>query len=530
MSNYIRPDAYHYPSRRSEVFARNLVASSQPLAVEAGIEILRNGGNAIDAALATAICLTVVEPTSNGIGSDAFAIVWDGNSLNGFNGSGRAPLSWSPDYFSHLSKIPEVGWDAVTVPGAVDTWVQLSKRFGCLPWKELFKPGIHYARYGYHVTPIIQRQWQDAAQCYDHLDEFQNTFMPNGRVPEVGELFFSHAHADTLEEISRTGGDSFYRGDLARAMVADAGAHNAALSLTDLENHLGNWVDPLSLNYRNASVHELPPNGQGLTALIALGILNHIDIASHPVDSADFLHIQIEAMKLAFVDANTHIADPESMRTTPLKLLNPMRLKLLAKQIQLDVAMDIKTPVMSDNGTVYLCAADAGGNMVSMIQSNYKGFGSGIVVPGTGISLQNRGTGFSLCPDHPNQVAGGKRPFHTIIPGFLTKNGKPLGPFGVMGGHMQPQGHVQLVVRIFDYNQSLQDAMDAPRWYVSKDFEIGLEPEYGEHIRKSLENRGHRLTNQLPWTTFGGGQGILRVRKGFCGASDPRKDGCAGGF
>ncbi len=528
--SYIRPDRFAYPGRRSDVHARNVVATSQPLAAQAGIDALKRGGNAVDAAVAMAICLTVVEPTGNGIGSDAFAIVSHGGTLSGYNGSGRSPAAWSRERFAHLEKMPEVGWEAVTVPGAVDTWVQLSERFGRLPFASLFDAGIHYARSGYAVSPVVQRMWSDSVQRFQHLEGYRDTFMPGGAAPAVGELFTNPGQADTLEEIARTGGESFYRGDIAARIAADAARHDAAMTQADLAGHRGDWVDPVRVDYRSVTLHELPPNGQGMAALIALGILSHLDLGRLAPDSADCIHLQIEAMKLGFADALAHVADPRHMRIDVDTLLEPGRLRRLADRIDPERARQDDAAVTADHGTVYLCSADDEGTIVSMIQSNFQGFGSGIVVPQTGISMQNRGAGFSLSPNHPNCVAGGRRPFHTIIPGFLTRGGRPFGAIGVMGGHMQPQGHVQLVCRLEDFAQNLQEAIDAPRWYIDTSNRIYLEDGFDEALAADLARRGHQVKSPRHFGLFGGAQAIIATAAGFQGASDPRKDGCAAGF
>lgn len=527
---YIRPDLFAYPSRRSDVHARNVVATSQPLATQAGIDAMRRGGNAVDAALAAAICLTVVEPTGNGIGSDAFAIVSHDNVLHGYNGSGRAPAAWTRDRFAHLPAMPAVGWEAVTVPGAVDTWVALSRRFGRLAFESLFEAGVHYARNGYAVSPVIQHLWSASIERYGHLDGFRDTFMPNGAAPGVGELFTNPGAADSLEAIARTRGEAFYQGDLAAAISDDAARHDAVLTREDLANHRGAWVDPVSVGYGSLEVHELPPNGQGMAALVALGILSHLDVRRYHPDSAEATHLGIEAMKLGFADALAHVADPEHMRVSVADLLDPARLRRLADGIDPDVARLPDALPPSDHGTVYLCAADAEGTMISMIQSNFQGFGSGIVVPGTGISLHNRGAGFVLDPAHDNCVAGGRRPFHTIIPGFVTRGGRALGAIGVMGGHMQPQGHLQLVSRLEDFGQNLQAALDAPRWFVGDGLHVALEHGVCDETAEGLAARGHQVDREPPHGLFGGAQAIVATEAGYQGASDARKDGCAAGF
>jgi len=521
---------FPYPSQRMPVFARNIVATSHPLAVQAGLRMLLKGGNAVDAAIATAIALTVVEPTSNGIGGDAFALVWDGKDLHGLNGSGRSPQGWSFEKFEPLGKMPERGWDTVTVPGAVDAWVQLSARFGSLPFDELFEPAIGYADRGFLVPPVIARRWSQSEPLGDRFAELSRLFMPGGRAPRPGETFRSPDHGATLQSIADTKGQSFYGGELAEKIAGAARGDGGSLTEADLEGHASQWVDPLSLSYGDIDVREIPPNGQGLASLIALGILRHHEIARYPVDSADSLHLQIEAMKIAFSEAHRHIADPDSMVVSPGRLLDDGFLAERAGEIRMDRAMHPRSCVPVDRGTVYLTTADEGGMMVSFIQSNYMDFGSGVVVPGTGINLQCRGRGFVVDRGHPNCVAGGKRPYHTIIPGFVTQGGEPLMSFGVMGGHMQSQGHVQMVVRIFDYLQNPQAACDAPRWYVSEDFRIALEPGFPPAVMDDLKSRGHRFMQDASVYTFGGGQLIYRMADGWCGASDPRKDGQAAGF
>ncbi len=521
---------FPYPSQRMPVFARNVVATSHPLAAQAGLQMLQKGGNAVDAAIATAITLTVVEPISNGIGGDAFALIWDGESLHGLNGSGRSPKKWSYEKFEALGKMPERGWDTVTVPGAVDVWVTLSDRFGKLPFADLFLPAINYAHRGFSVPPMISKRWSNSGILRDDFEEFARIFMPQGRAPYPGELFKSPHHAVTLQSIADTKGESFYRGELAEKIAQTAKMDGGSLTLEDLGEHASQWVQPISLEYRGIELNEIPPNGQGLASLITLGILRHHDISRYPVDSADSLHLQIEAMKIAFSEAHRHIADPDSMIVSPEKLLDDEFLAERAEEIRMDRAMHPQSSIPVDRGTVYLTAADEGGMMVSYIQSNYMDFGSGVVIPETGINLQCRGRGFVVEKNHPNCVAGGKRPFHTIIPGFVMKDGNPLMSFGVMGGHMQAQGHVQMIVRIFDYLQNPQAACDAPRWHVGEDFRIALEPGFPDRVVEELKRRGHIFIEDANVYLFGGGQLIQRMENGYCAASDPRKDGQAVGF
>jgi len=519
-----------YPSQRSPVFARNVVATSQPLAAQAGLRMLLRGGNAVDAAVAAAIALTVVEPNNNGIGSDAFALVWDGSALHGLNASGRAPAGLDPGRFEGLSAVPAFGWDAVTVPGAVSAWVALSQRFGALPFADLFGPAIHYAREGFPVGPHSAVYWRLVESWYRPFPDFAAHFLPGGRAPRAGEIFRCPDTAATLESIAASTGESFYRGELAAKIAACAAAAGAAFSADDLASHCAEWVKPISQAYRGVRLHELPPNGQGLTALIALGILEHHDVSVLPVDSADSIHVQAEAVKLAWAEAERHIADPEAMRQTPEVFLDPEFLAERAGTIDMRRAQAPHSAVPASADTVYLTAADAGGRMVSFIQSNYLAFGSGIVVPGTGIHLQNRGLGFSLEPGHPNRVGPGKRPFHTIIPGFVTRDGRAEASFGVMGGHMQAQGHVQLLVRMQDYGQNAQTACDAPRWHVREDGALLLEPGIAADAVESLRERGHAVVTDAMPHLFGGAQLITVLDDGYCGASDKRKEGQAVGF
>jgi gamma-glutamyltranspeptidase / glutathione hydrolase len=521
---------FPYPSQRMPVFARNAVATSQPLAAQAGLQMLTRGGNAVDAALAAAITLTVVEPTSNGIGSDAFAMVWDGKELHGLNGSGRSPQAWSPDRFRGLARMPELGWDAVTVPGAVDMWSTLSLSFGRLPFPDLFEPAIRYASQGFVVSPVTAAQWLKTPDLYHDFPDFAAAFLPGGRAPHPGELFRPQGIAETLKMIAETHGESLYRGELASRIISCSRKNGGCFTGKDLADHHTEWVKPLSQTWNGVTLHELPPNGQGLNVLIALGILKHMAIEQYPVDSPDSLHLQIEAMKRAFDAALRQIADPAWMTITPSALLQDDFLKECADAIRMDRASLPAAAIPPDGGTVYLTAADEQGMMVSFIQSNYWGFGSGIVIPNTGISLHDRGAGFTLEEGLPNRVAGGKRPYHTIIPGFIMKDGAPLMSFGVMGAHMQAQGHLQMMVRIFAGHQNPQTAVDAPRWYIDRDSRLSLEPGFGREVREELKRRGHMLTGEAPTSVFGGAQIIYRMPDGYCAASDPRKDGQAIGY
>ena len=519
-----------YPSARSPVFANNLVATSQPLAVQAGLAALKAGGNAVDAALATAICLTVVEPNNNGIGSDAFALIWDGQQLHGLNASGRSPANLNTDFFTGLTRMPRLGWLAVTVPGAVSAWMALSDRFGKLPFADLFQPAIQYAEDGYQVGPKTAYYWKLAETTYADFDAFNNPSLPLGRAPEPGERVSLPDHAKTLANIANSKGFTFYNGQLAELMVADAQRHNAPFSLDDFSKHKAEWVAPISQQLGEYQLHEIPPNGQGIMALIALAIIDRVGLQDYPIDSADSIHLQVEAIRLAYTQIERHLADPDYMTLSSQDLLDPARIDALFKQIDLHHSVETGHETGASPDTVYLTAADAKGMMVSFIQSNYRGFGSGIVIPGTGISMQNRGSGFVLENGHPNQVGGGKRPYQTIIPGFVSRANKPALSFGVMGGHMQAQGHLQMMVRLYTYGQNPQAASDAPRWHLTEKGELALEKGFDPLIRRQLNDKGHKTLIDAPEHLFGGAQLIAKLPDGYCGASDHRKEGLASGY
>jgi gamma-glutamyltranspeptidase/glutathione hydrolase len=517
---------YSWP--RKPVLATNVVCTSQPLAAQAGLRMLADGGSAVDAAIATAIALTVVEPVSNGIGSDAFAIVWDGRELHGLNASGRSPVAWTPEYFGGKG-VPPFGWNSVTVPGAVSAWVELHAKFGRLPFDRLFEPAISYARNGFLLSPTIADQWAAQVPLFESQPGFAEAFMPGGRAPNPGELVRLPDHAVTLEAIAATQGETFYRGELAAKLEAHSSANGGAMRVGDLAAHRADWVGTIAGNYRGYTVHEIPPNGQGIVALIALGILEQFDMAALPVDSVESVHLQIEAVKLAFADAQAYVSDIEHMAVSPQSLLDTDYLRERATLIDRDLARPASAGTPR-GGTVYLTAADASGIMVSMIQSNYMGFGSGVVVPGTGIALQNRGADFAVQQGHPNQVGPGKRPYHTIIPGFLTKDGAPVMSFGVMGGPMQPQGHVQVVGRIVDHGQNPQAACDGPRFRWAQGLQVCCEPGFPTSTLDELQRRGHQLVTTDDYNQFGSCQAIWRLDDGYLAVSDPRRDGQAAGF
>jgi gamma-glutamyltranspeptidase / glutathione hydrolase len=517
---------YAWP--RKPLLAANAVATSQPLAAQAGLQMLAGGGNAIDAILATAITLTLVEPVSNGIGSDAYAIVWDGKRMHGLNASGRSPAAWTPDYFKDRTAMPVRGWDTVSVPGCVAAWVELHQKFGKLPFKKLFEPAIRYGREGFLVSPTIAGQWEKQVPELKDQPGFAKYFMPGGRAPRAGEVFKFKDHALALEEIAASKGKAFYRGELAEKLEAHARKHGGALRATDLAANKPDWVTPLEMDYRGYTLHEIPPNGQGMVALMALGMLEGFDLRSHPVDGPDSLHLQIEVMKLAFADARRYIADIDHMDVKPQALLDRDYLKSRAKLVDMKRAQDFGHGTPPGGGTVYLAAADATGMMVSYIQSNYMGFGSGVVVDG--ISLQNRGATFVLQPRHPNCVGPKKRPYQTIIPGFVTKARKPVMSFGVMGGTMQPQGHAQVMVRIADYGQSPQAASDGPRFRIVQGLEVSVEGGFPADSLAELQRRGHRIVTIDDYNQFGSAQLIWKLDGGYFCASDPRRDGQAVGF
>jgi gamma-glutamyltranspeptidase / glutathione hydrolase len=529
---------YTYPSRRMPVLAsRGVVATSQPLAAQAGLTMLQQGGNACDAAVATAIALTVLEPTSNGIGGDAFALLWDGARLHGLNGSGRAAgaATIAAVRAAGHTQMPQRGWLPVTVPGAPAAWRDLHARFGRLPFADLFAPAVYYAEHGYPVAPVTAHYWGLAARVFGRAEgpEFAGwapTFAPGGRAPAAGEIWASPGHAATLRRIAASEAADFYHGDSARAIARFAAATGGWLTEDDLAAHTSAWVEPISARYHGHEVWEIPPNGQGITALIALNILENFDLRAHARDSAGAYHLQIEALKLAYADALAYVADPERADVPVAGLLDKAYARDRARLIG-DSALLPEPGRPARGGTVYLCAADADGMMVSYIQSNYGGFGSGVVVPETGIALQNRGADFRLDPAHPNHLAPGKRPYHTIIPAFLTREGAPIGPFGVMGGYMQPQGHLQMVVNMVDYGLNPQASLDAPRWQWTQEREVLLEDETPRAIIEGLRERGHEVSVQPTGGQFGRGQIIWRLPSGaYLAGSEKRADGAAVGY
>ena len=529
-------NSYPYPSQRRVTFSTGgMVCTSQQLAAQAGLDMLKKGGNAIDAAIATAACLTVVEPCSNGIGGDAFAQVWTKDGLFGLNSTGFCPQLLNADVIrkAGYDKMPRLGFYPQTVPGLPAAWAALNQRFGRLPMTELLAPAIGYAENGFAVSPTVSEKWKEAAEVtyapYKDKPEFAEwyrVFTKNGKAPEAGDIYKLPDHAKTLAEIARTNSESFYHGKIADEIDAYMQKAGGFLRKSDLAAFSPEWVQPLGVNYKGYDIWELPPNGQGMIALMALGILNGIELPS--LDNAKSWHLQIEALKLAAIDAYKYIADPKfGMEYTPEQLLSP-EYAAQRRALISDKAMLPAAGRPTDGGTVYLCTADNEGNMVSYIQSNFNGFGSGVVIPNTGIAIHNRGAGFYLDEGSRNCIAPGKRPYHTIIPGFITKNGKAVGPFGVMGAFMQPQGHMQVALKMIEYHQNPQAALDAPRWYWTGEKTVDIEHGVPLYIARELEAMGHDIRYTSNRAPFGRGQIILRLENGvLAGATDPRCDGAA---
>jgi gamma-glutamyltranspeptidase/glutathione hydrolase len=562
--NNLGLDSYPYLSRRLPVLApRGMVATSEPLAARAGLSILERGGNAVDAAIATALALVVVEPTCNGVGGDAFALIWDGARLHGLNGSGRAPAAHTPELFASLGlgHVPPRGWLPVTVPGAPAAWRDVHRRFGRLPFELLFEPAIEYAVQGFPLSPVTAQRWRLAAAIHaatagddPAVRAWPETFTRDGRAPEAGEIWALPDLAATLRELAASGCESFYRGPLADKIASFAAATGGHLGRRDLAVHESSWVDPINVEYRGHQVWEMPPNSQGIAALTALNVLGELDLARYPRGSADSYHLQIEAVKLGLGDAFKHVADPEVAPFPWQERLTRAYAVEAARRIQ-GAARDSSSGVDPRGDTVYLCTADADGLMVSFIQSNFSGwllgFGSGVVVPKTGIALHSRGCGFSLERGHPNQLQPGKRPFHTLSPAFLTREGKALGPFGIIGGPVQPQVHVQFVVSEVDHRLNPQAAIDAPRFQWISGNRIEVETAMPAEVIQALLARGHdvrpcvefaavppRLTGAalgsgglMESGDFGKAQMIRRLKNGvYIGASDWRAGGCAMGY
>lgn len=526
-----------YSSRRSLVYGtRGMAATSQPLATMAGINILKAGGNAVDAAIAMAAMMTVVEPCSNGLGGDGFGLVWFNDKLYGMNSSGRAPALLNADLIRSkgYDKMPIFGMEPITVPGVVRGWKKLHDEFGTLPFERLLKDAINTASGGFAVTPVISELWQREVSKRTKLHQdveifkgFFDTFTIEGRAPKAGEIWKCESMADTLDKIASTEGEAMYSGELADEIEQFFIKNGGYIRKSDLEAHTADFVEPIKTNYRGYDIWEIPPNGQGITALMALNIVKKLAINSR--NDTDTIHNQMEAMKLAYTDAKAFVSDPDSMKVEVEELLSDSYAAQRAKLIG-DKALYPTPGKPSDGGTIYLCCADKWGNMVSLIQSNYKNFGSGIVIPGTGISMHNRGLVFSLNPDEPNYLEPRKRPYHTIIPGFITKDKKAVGPFGVMGGYMQPQGHMQVIMNMLDFGMDPQTALDAPRWQWVGEKRFEMESAFSPEIVNELSNRGHEIKVNPDYMDFGRGQIIIRKDDGvYMGATEPRADGaCIG--
>ncbi len=532
-------ETYTFPSRRSNLIGHNgMVATSQPLAAQAGLDVLKAGGNAVDAAIATVATLCVVEPCSTGIGGDAFALIWqaDEGKLYGLNASGPAPLALTADLVrsqGHTS-YPAIGGLAVTVPGSLRGWQLALERFGGLGLDTLLRQPIAYARHGFPVSQRIARSWELSTEKMSRLPDSQRVWLPNGRSPHAAELFRNTEFARTLQTIADNGYDAFYRGDIGRQIAAAVQADGGVLTQDDLAAYQAEWVEPISVAYRDGFVfHEIPPNGQGLTALLALNLARQFDLPALGYGTADYYHALIEAMKLAFADAHAYIADPRQMDVPIEALLSDSYTRRRHGLIQPDTALQ-PTPgsPQAHGDTVYLTVADGKGNMVSWIQSLYMGFGSGITAGNTGVQLQNRGANFSLESGHPNEAAPGKRPYHTIIPGFITKDGQAWSSFGVMGGFMQPQGHLQVGVNLIDFGMDPQTALDAPRFNWLENKQVALETAVADNIRHNLAQRGHELWEKGKPLHYGGGQVIVRDPASgvLIGGSEPRNDGTAVGW
>lgn len=522
-----------YPKSRYSVAAKNgMVCSSSALASQAGIDILKKGGNAVDAAIATAAVLTVVEPVSNGLGGDAFAIVWMNEKLYGINGSGYAPKNISIEEIKKLGfkEMPQHGWIPITIPGQPKTWAALSKRFGNLPLIEVLKPAIDYAENGYPVSAVVSYLWQKYVNknmeeyINDPIfDEWFKVFTKNKEPYNFGDIVKMPYHAKSLKLIGETYAEAFYKGEIAKQIVKQSNEEGGFITEEDLSEYDVQWVDPISINYRGYDIWEIPPNGQGIVALMALNILKNFNFKKK--DDVNTYHKQFEAMKMAFKDAFATVSDPYFMHDDYRKYLSEEYGYNKAKMIS-DEAISYQDINLPKSGTVYLCTADSEGNMVSYIQSNYRDFGSGVVIKDYGIAMQNRGCDFSLNENSVNCLMPRKRCYHTIIPGFITKEDKAIGPFGVMGGYMQPQGHVQVIMNLLDFYLNPQAALDAPRWQWKEDGSFEIEPEFNKGIYEKLRSMGHKIKVADNCYSFGRAEMILKLDKNvYVGATESRTDG-----
>ncbi len=521
---------------RSTVYSSHgTVATSQPLASSAGLQILQQGGNAIDAAIAAAAMLNVVEPHMTGLGGDAFALLWstEEQKLIGLDASGKSGSLIDREEILRQNQnlVPQAGAKSVTVPGALSGWCALLDRYGTMPLSQVLAPAIQIADRGFPVTPIIAHQWRGKSDFLGKDPGAKSTFLYNGlRGPSAGEWFQNHDLANSLTDIANHGTKTLYGGDLGKKIVSSLAKQDGYLTLQDLENHEVEWVDPISVNFQGYDIWELPPAGQGVAALQMLKLLEPFNLKEMGHNSATYLHHIIEAKKIAFADLVTYIGDRKSMTTSTEQLLHNDYIADRRSLIDPSKAMSQiqPSPEMTRTETVYLTTADRDGNMVSFINSIYEHFGSGIVVPGTGFALQNRGAGFSA-EEGPNQIDKCKKPLHTIIPGFVTQKGKPWLAFGVMGGSMQPQGHLQLLLNILVFDMTLQQALEASRVRHLSGFEVIVEEPISDSVRRKLQDLGHQLSDNTE-SGFGGGQGIINLPKGYASGSDPRKDGMAVGY
>ena len=526
------------PSRSPIICKNGAVATSQPLAAQAGLKILQEGGNAVDSAVATAAVLNVVEPMSTGIGGDAFALVYmqTEKKLVGLNASGRSAYAADPELLRHqgLTTIPAYhDLRACNVPGAFDGWTQLIERYGSMSMSEVLQPAIDYAENGFPVSPQIGKSWSKSVRMLSYCENARQTYLINGRSPKIGEVFQIKPLARTLQLLAEGGRRAFYEGEIAQQIVQYSNRNNGWLSMKDFQDHTSEWVEPICTNYGGYQVYELPPNGQGIAALIALNIMRQFEQDQVPFDSPDRFHLMIEAMKLGLVDLHQHVTDPTFSDIPVSQLLSLSYAKEQAKRINMRYSLPSVDLTQSTIGydTVYLSVVDGNRNVVSFINSLFHQFGSYLVAGNTGILLQNRGAGFSLDCDHVNYLAPHKRTLHTIIPGMMMKDGMPVMPFGVMGGPMQPQGHLQLISNLVDYNMDIQSALDAPRFQVMLDGKIAVEDSFRLEVLKALESKNHQLLLGSD-TFFGGGQAILVDPENdtLVAGSDPRRDGCAVGY
>ncbi len=545
---YDRISGESFASRSEIIATHGMAATSQPLATQIAIDILKSGGNAIDAAIAANAALGLMEPTGNGIGGDLFAIIWDAKTkkLYGLNASGRSPRSLTREWFieNGYESIPRRGALPVSVPGTVDGWFEMHQRFGSLPMRDVLQPAIDYAREGFPVSEYIAWLWKKYETILGEYPAFREVYLPAGRAPAKGEIFKNPRLANTLEKIAEGGRDVFYKGEMAHVIADHVQANGGFLSYEDLLSHHSEWVEPVSTRYRGYDVWELPPNGQGVAALQMLNILEAYDLASMGFGSADYLHVLTEAKKLAFEDRAKFYADPDFADVPVKELISKVYAEDRRKLLSMDKAAKVYPPgdpKLENGDTIYLATADKYGNMVSLIQSNYRGMGSGMVPPGLGFNLQDRGELFSLEEGHANSFEPGKRPFHTIIPAFVTKDGEPWLSFGIMGGGMQPQAHVQILVNLIDFGMNLQEAGDAPRLRHEKSSQptgtlmidggvVMLESGFDEQVVSDLIKRGHNVSSSV--NGYGGYQAIRRDQENgtYIGASESRKDGHAAGY